>query len=122
MKKSLNQEAWIMGTIAIMVSFLSLLDGRGTRDCSSVRAILTSCSNFIYNGTPDPMPGSQCCDVLVNLKNMAEFTSNNRELLCRCLMDLISTYNSNATAIATIPGFCGVSLGFTIDPNTDCNL
>ncbi|KAJ4956377.1 hypothetical protein NE237_013160 [Protea cynaroides] len=114
---SLNQEAWVMGTLA-MVSFLTLIDG--TSDCTRVTTLLSTCSRFISSGRPDPVPGSPCCNYLVSLKNLAESTSN-QVLLCRCFMGLIVAYNTNATAIATIPGFCGVFLGFTVDPNTDCN-
>ncbi|XP_042510056.1 putative non-specific lipid-transfer protein 14 [Macadamia integrifolia] len=116
--KSLNKEVWVMVIIAI-VSFLFLVGG--TSDCTTVAALLTTCSNFISYGTPDPVPGSSCCNALVSLKIMAESTRSNQKLLCRCLMGLIITYNTNATAIATMPGLCGVSIGFTIDPNTNCN-
>ncbi|KAL8141524.1 hypothetical protein V2J09_014556 [Rumex salicifolius] len=89
-------------------------------DCTTVTQLLSTCSVFISYGSPDPLPGSPCCDAVTGLDNLASSVENRREV-CRCLMGLIATYNPSSTALATLPGFCGVSLGFTIDPNTDCN-
>ncbi|TXG70861.1 hypothetical protein EZV62_005796 [Acer yangbiense] len=89
-------------------------------DCATVTTLLSSCTTFITYGTPDPIPGSPCCDAMFSL-NLAADSTDSRRFICRCLMGLITTYNPNATAIATLPGFCGVTLGFTVDPNTDCN-
>ncbi|KAG5230654.1 non-specific lipid-transfer protein [Salix suchowensis] len=90
-------------------------------DCTTVTGFLSACSTFINYGTPDPLPGSPCCDSMVSLDVIAE-SGNNRRCICQCLMALINNYNPNATVIATLPGFCGVSLGFVLDPNTDCSL
>ncbi|KAH8492416.1 hypothetical protein POPTR_012G139700v4 [Populus trichocarpa] len=89
-------------------------------DCTTVTGFLTACSTFITYGTPDPLPGSPCCDSMMSLNVIAE-SGNDRRSICLCLMGLITTYNPNATAIATLPGFCGLSLGFILDPNTDCS-
>ncbi|XAR66219.1 hypothetical protein NMG60_11012369 [Bertholletia excelsa] len=89
-------------------------------DCTIVTGLISACSTFVTYGSPDPMPGSPCCDAISTLDTLSS-SMDNRQSVCGCLMGLITTYNTNATAIATLPGFCGVSLGFTIDPNTDCN-
>lgn len=89
-------------------------------DCTTVTTLISSCSSFIVHGFPDPMPGSPCCEG-VNSLNVIADTADNKQSVCRCLMGLISTYHTNATAIATVPGFCGVALGFVIDPTTDCS-
>lgn len=88
-------------------------------DCTIVTSLISACSTFVTYGSPDPIPGSPCCVAMTSLNNLAD-SGDNIRTVCRCLMELISTYSPNATAIATLPGFCGVSLGFTIDPNTDC--
>ncbi|CAI9767655.1 unnamed protein product [Fraxinus pennsylvanica] len=93
--------------------------GMAVVDCTTITALISACSSFVTYGVPDPVPGSPCCIAMTSLNSMAD-TSDNRRGVCWCLMDLITTYNPNATAIATLPGFCGVYLGFTIDPNTDC--
>ncbi|KAL3650481.1 Non-specific lipid-transfer protein 14 [Castilleja foliolosa] len=88
-------------------------------DCSTVTALISACSSFVMYGSPDPIHGSPCCVAMTSLNNLAD-SGDNRRSVCRCVMDLIAAHSSNATAIATLPGFCGVSLGFAIDPNTDC--
>nr|GMC61968.1 putative non-specific lipid-transfer protein 14 [Ipomoea batatas] len=93
--------------------------GGGGIDCATVKALVSACSSFVMYGSPDPIPGSPCCVAMLSLSNLADSTDN-RQIVCRCVMDLITTYNPNATSIATLPGFCGVSIGFIIDPNTDC--
>ncbi|KAH6770858.1 Bifunctional inhibitor/lipid-transfer protein/seed storage 2S albumin superfamily protein [Perilla frutescens var. hirtella] len=89
-------------------------------DCTTVTALVSSCSSFVANGSPDPIPGSPCCVAMTTLNSVAA-SGDNRRTVCRCVMELVASNNPNATAIATLPGLCGVSLGFTIDPNTDCD-
>ncbi|KAH7537987.1 putative non-specific lipid-transfer protein 14 [Ziziphus jujuba] len=105
--------------VVILISWASWVHS-STPECSTIIGLFSACSTFITYGSPDPLPGSPCCDAMSSLHIMAD-TTENRRFVCRCLMGLITTYNPNATAIATLPGFCGLSLGFTIDPNTDCN-
>ncbi|VVB17655.1 unnamed protein product [Arabis nemorensis] len=90
-------------------------------ECAAVGTLISSCTEFVNYGYPDPIPGSSCCDSMTLLGTYSD-SSEKRRWLCDCFMDLINIYNSNATAISTLSGFCGVVLGFTIDPNTDCNL
>lgn len=111
-------------TILVLINVLVFLTWAAAAsdsiDCTIVTSLLSACSNFISHGSPDPIPGSPCCDAVVSLNHLADSKDNQRSV-CRCLMGLISTYNPNATAIATLPGFCGIFLGFTIAPDTDCN-
>ncbi|KAI4351790.1 hypothetical protein L6164_006107 [Bauhinia variegata] len=107
--------------IGLMMLLLSATFVSAVVECATVSLLFSACSNFLSYGSPDPFPGSPCCDAMKGLNVIAANSSDNTQSLCRCLMGLIATYNPNAIAIATLPGFCGVSLGFTIDPNTDCN-
>ncbi|OVA14143.1 Peptidase S54 [Macleaya cordata] len=77
----------------------------GEIECSTVTALVATCSNFITYGVPDPTPGTPCCDALMSLENMANDSSDNRRSVCRCIMGLVTTYNPNATAIATLPAY-----------------
>ncbi|XP_074294204.1 putative non-specific lipid-transfer protein 14 [Silene latifolia] len=90
-------------------------------DCPTVTQLLSTCSAFITFGTPDPLPGSPCCDAMVGLSHLGDSTEN-RQSICKCIMGLIDTYDPNSTAIATLPGYCGVSLGFIVEPNIDCSM
>lgn len=108
--------------VAVAVIFLCVvgLSGGSPTECTTVTALVSSCSSFVTLGSPDPIPGSPCCVAMTTLNQLAS-SGDNRRSVCRCVMDLINSNTPNATAIATLPGFCGVSLGFTIDPNTDCD-
>ncbi|XP_011030084.1 PREDICTED: putative non-specific lipid-transfer protein 14 [Populus euphratica] len=109
----------IMTRVLLLLLFSWAMIVAADVDCTTVTGFLTACSTFITYGTPDPLPGSPCCDSMMSLGVIAE--SGNDRSICQCLMGLITTYNPNATAIATLPGFCGLSLGFILDPNTDCS-
>ncbi|KAK4350822.1 hypothetical protein RND71_030135 [Anisodus tanguticus] len=107
----------------VMVLGVALIihEAGADEECSIVTALVSACSSFVNYGMPDPIPGEPCCVAMMSLSNVASSTGvETRQAVCRCMMDLITTYNPNSTAIATLPGFCGVSLGFTIDPNTEC--
>nr|XP_023885606.1 putative non-specific lipid-transfer protein 14 [Quercus suber] len=104
--------------LLMLLSIASLLSAAD--ECSDVTALVSTCSTFITYGSPDPFPGSPCCDAMMSL-DLISNSIDNRRYVCTCLMSVITTYNPNGTAIANLPGFCGVSFGFTVDPNTDCN-
>ncbi|KAF7146844.1 hypothetical protein RHSIM_Rhsim03G0178300 [Rhododendron simsii] len=113
--------------VVVMVIGIAMLLSRAAAvttpiDCTTVVGLISACNTFVTYGSPDPMPGSPCCDAVGSLNSVADSTADGRQMVCNCLMGLITTYSPNATAIATLPGFCGVSLGFTIEPNTDCDL
>ncbi|KAL7003315.1 hypothetical protein U1Q18_004473 [Sarracenia purpurea var. burkii] len=108
----------VMGVVVTILWRAVLV--RSAIDCTTVVSLVSTCSTFVTYGSPDPIPGSPCCEAVGSLNSLVDST-NNRQSLCRCLMGLITTYNPDATAIATLPGFCGVFLGFTIEPYTDCN-
>ncbi|CAL5343959.1 unnamed protein product [Camellia sinensis] len=111
----------VVAMIAVVFMLLSkLVSVKAEIDCATVTLLVSACSMFVRYGSPDPFPGSPCCEAVGRLNGLAD-SSEDRQSVCRCFMGLI-TNSANATAIATLPGFCGVFLGFTIDPNTDCNL
>ncbi|XP_057481371.1 putative non-specific lipid-transfer protein 14 [Actinidia eriantha] len=114
------EKAKVMAMMGVLMLVSRAASVSAVIDCTTVVALISACSTFVTYGSPDPIPRSPCCDAVGSLDSLAD-TADDRQSVCRCLMDLITTYKPNATAIATLPGFCGVSLGFIIDPNTDCN-
>ncbi|XP_010548835.1 PREDICTED: putative non-specific lipid-transfer protein 14 [Tarenaya hassleriana] len=90
-------------------------------DCGAVGTLIATCTEYVNYGYPDPIPGSRCCDSMNVLSMYSSDSTASKRWLCHCFIHLITLYNPNATAIATLSGFCGVVLGFTVDPNTDCN-
>ncbi|KAL6005607.1 hypothetical protein ACLOJK_006177 [Asimina triloba] len=116
-----------MGRKVMMIFALSvLLCTRVARvtsdvDCNAVASLVSSCSSFITHGAPQPSIGSACCHSVVSLDGMADSTQNRRSV-CRCLMSLVASYNPNPTALASLPGICGIpDLGFSIPSVVDCN-
>lgn len=90
-------------------------------DCTTVLSLISGCSNFVEFGDPEPLLGTPCCDGVTNMYKVASDSIENRRSTCNCMMGFITMYNPNATAVARLPGLCGVSLGFTIDPATACD-
>lgn len=119
-KPSFNLIA-IVDVLLIIVSCATWTIEATTVDCPTVTQMLNTCSVFISYGSPDPLPDSPCCNAVLGLSNISD-SGENRQSICKCIMGLIAAYSPDATSIATLPGFCGVSLGFTIDPNTNCDI
>ncbi|CAI0546938.1 unnamed protein product [Linum tenue] len=115
----LNLAATAFGVVTLLLFGAAAAAG-GALDCTTVTGLISACSAFITYGSPDPLPGSPCCEAMTTLGTVAETGGSSGGGVCRCLLGLIATYNPNATAIATLPGFCGIDMGFIIDPNTDC--
>ncbi|KVI10151.1 Bifunctional inhibitor/plant lipid transfer protein/seed storage helical domain-containing protein [Cynara cardunculus var. scolymus] len=89
-------------------------------DCLTVASLISSCSDFVKNGTPYPYQGSPCCDAMTTLGYLA-YADFNLRSMCLCFIGIITSYGSRAAiAVGTLPGFCGVSFGFLVDPETDC--
>lgn len=109
--------------LALLLVFLALLveSQPPLTDCSTVTALIYTCSPYITYGFPEPVPGTPCCDAMTTMNMIEAAEPADGHTVCRCLMGLITAYSPNASAIAALPGLCGVSLGFTISPTTDCN-
>ncbi|XP_077242584.1 putative non-specific lipid-transfer protein 14 [Tasmannia lanceolata] len=115
-------KGWAIGVVMMGVVMLLSCGASAisTVECSTVTSLISNCSDFVTHGSPDPAVGSPCCNAVLSLNKIGN-TVDNRRSVCSCLMGLIATYNPNATAMATLPSLCGISLGFTIEPTTDCN-
>ncbi|GAB2294049.1 hypothetical protein Dimus_028265 [Dionaea muscipula] len=123
-KMSNDRMISVVGMISLMLTLVCwgnlVLVVVATVDCTTVTQMLSTCSTFITYGSPDPIPGSPCCDAVSSLNNLGNLAEDRRSV-CHCFMGLVATYNPSSTALATLPGFCGVSLGFVVEPNTDCS-
>ncbi|CAD6270635.1 unnamed protein product [Miscanthus lutarioriparius] len=87
--------------------------------CGQVGSSLAPCIPYA-TGKATALPAS-CCTGVRNL-NSAARTSSDRQAACRCLKTLANSVKSvNMGTVATIPGKCGVSVGFPISMSTDCN-
>ncbi|KAH7659524.1 Plant non-specific lipid-transfer protein/Par allergen protein [Dioscorea alata] len=89
--------------------------------CDVISSLLYSCENFVVHGPPEMAVSSECCGGLLHLANISGKSILARRFICSCIVSLIDDYGPNATTIASLPGLCGVYLGFPLDPNIDCN-
>ncbi|KAI4378136.1 hypothetical protein MLD38_015661 [Melastoma candidum] len=91
-------------------------------DCSTITALVFTCSIYIADETLVPVQGTPCCDAMTTLYLLSREPPVNRRIICSCFMDLIHAHNSSVSMIAALPGICGFSLGFMISAYTDCNI
>ncbi|KAF7820913.1 putative non-specific lipid-transfer protein 14 [Senna tora] len=89
-------------------------------ECSVVTQAFSACSAFITFGSPEPVPGTPCCDAVSGLNIISNDSSSidEKRAACRCLLGLIASYDPNFS-VAILPGLCGVSLGFIVQPDTN---
>ncbi|XP_044378424.1 non-specific lipid-transfer protein 4 [Triticum aestivum] len=93
-------------------------------DCDTVTSLLTGCATFVTRGqsvAPLPAPGTPCCEGVDGLYAVAADSPDNWRSVCRCMAGLVRRYWSNASAIALLPGLCGVSPVATAHAVTYCN-
>ncbi|KAI3425386.1 uncharacterized protein J3R85_010294 [Psidium guajava] len=102
-------------TTVMIASLLFLGAAEAAVDCATATALVSACSTFIAYGTPDPYPGTPCCDAMTTLNMVAE-PLEDRHAVCTCVMGLIDAYSPNATAIATLAGSAGSILGSASAP------
>lgn len=122
MAAAVTSSSAVAAVVAVALLLLLPRGGRGAEgliDCSTVLTLVSSCTEYITYGVPSPAAGTACCNAVASLHTIAN-SADNRRSACSCLMAIITTYNPNATAVGRLPGLCGISLGFTVDPNTDC--
>ncbi|CAI0476050.1 unnamed protein product [Linum tenue] len=92
--------------------------GEGALTCGQVGTGVASCLSYVMGKGP-LTPG--CCSGIKSI-NAAARTTADRQQACRCLKDIAASAKSiNFGLAAGIPGKCGVSVGFPINPSVDCN-
>ncbi|KAM0843622.1 hypothetical protein ACQ4PT_057590 [Festuca glaucescens] len=102
------------------------LSASSSLDCGTVTSLLAGCAAFVRRGpgaAPLPGPGpalTPCCDGVTSLYAVAADSADNWRSVCRCMAGLVRQYWSNASAIAVLPGLCGVSPVSTAHAVTYC--
>ncbi|KAG8080657.1 hypothetical protein GUJ93_ZPchr0007g3311 [Zizania palustris] len=101
---------------------LSSAESASSLDCGTVTSLLAGCTSFVlhYDGAAPaaappqlllpllPAPGTACCDGVVILYAVAADSGDNWRAVCRCMAGFVRQHSSNASAIAMLPGLCGV--------------
>ncbi|KAK1270921.1 Non-specific lipid-transfer protein 2A [Acorus gramineus] len=106
-------------TLAILAVIAALLLVAGPREteaaisCGQVAGFITPCVPYAQKGGPI---SPRCCSGVRGLNGAAR-TTMDRQQACTCLKSLA---RGNLPYATSIPSKCGVSVPYSISPNTDC--
>nr|ACM78619.1 non-specific lipid-transfer protein type 1 [Tamarix hispida] len=84
--------------------------------CSSVTKQLTPCLSYLTSGGA---PTAACCGGVKSLNGMASMSTPDRQATCNCLK--AASKGINLQNAVSLPAKCGVKIGYSISPNTDCS-
>lgn len=114
----LNSRKTPQAVVAVLVAAALLASSASAAiTCGQVGSSLAPCIPYA-TGRASALPAS-CCSGVKSL-NSAARTSADRQAACRCLKSLANSVKSvNMGTVATIPGKCGVSVGFPISMSTE---
>ncbi|CAI9758845.1 unnamed protein product [Fraxinus pennsylvanica] len=86
--------------------------------CGTVVNSLRPCLSYVQGGSSVP---PTCCSGIKSLYAAAK-TKADRQGVCGCLKTLAASFKGiNYSKAAGLPGKCGVSIAYKIDPSTDCS-
>ncbi|KAL5714702.1 hypothetical protein ACHQM5_016626 [Ranunculus cassubicifolius] len=101
-----------MMAIACMVVFAPHTEAL---TCGQVASSLSSCIPYLRSGGAVPPP---CCGGVRSLNSAAKSTAD-RQAACACLKQLGKSVNQGNAA--SLPGKCGVKIGYPISQSVDCS-
>ncbi|KAI9153001.1 hypothetical protein LWI28_004263 [Acer negundo] len=85
--------------------------------CGQVASNISPCLGYIRATSPLT---PTCCNGVRSLNGAAR-TTPDRQQACQCLKSFASGISINYNLASGLPGKCGVSIPYTISPNTDCS-
>lgn len=86
--------------------------------CSAVTKNIASCVAYLKGGSS---PSDACCTGVKTLKNLAS-TPADKKTACNCLKSAASSIKGLVEKnAAALPDSCGVSISYSISPQTDCS-
>ena len=86
--------------------------------CSDVIKDLRPCINYLRSGSG--APPSPCCDGASSLASAATTTAD-KQTACNCLKSAAKSISLKPELAKALPGNCGITLPFQVDPNVDCS-
>ncbi|XP_076893467.1 non-specific lipid-transfer protein 8-like [Bidens hawaiensis] len=99
------------------LAMLSVPSSDAAITCSTVIKDLQPCVNYLKSGSGMPPPA--CCSGAKALVAATTATDDKRAA-CTCLQKVSGSINPNPALAKSLPGNCGISLGFTISTSVDC--
>ncbi|GLJ47362.1 hypothetical protein SUGI_0999660 [Cryptomeria japonica] len=86
--------------------------------CSTVTSDLSPCLSYVTGGSSQPSGG--CCSGVRTL-NAAASTTPDRRAACSCIKTIAnSAPGFRWDRAGSLPGQCGVNVGFPITPSVNC--
>ncbi|XP_071721326.1 non-specific lipid-transfer protein 8-like [Rutidosis leptorrhynchoides] len=105
----------VIATISLLVVFVPSSNAAIT--CGTVIQDVAPCVSYLRSGGGMPPPG--CCSGAKALAAAASTTAD-RQAACQCLKSASQRLNPNPSLAQSLPGKCGINLGFTISSSVDC--
>ena len=90
-------------------------------NCNSLVLSLAPCVSYVIGS--ETSPSTSCCSGVESFQQQTQNPRANHIAGCNCIKNEISSISSQYIArLATLPSTCGVSLGYTISSNINCDL
>ena len=88
--------------------------------CGTVTSNLIKCVPYLTGKAPSAPP--VCCNGVKALYGATKNSRVDRVTTCNCIVRTAKTIpNINAAKVSSLPSKCGVNLGYSPSPTTNCN-
>ncbi|XP_074311896.1 non-specific lipid-transfer protein-like [Silene latifolia] len=89
--------------------------------CAVVENNLKPCIGHLKSQDSQATPPADCCSGVKSVKAQADSTGE-RKAVCQCMKDMATKVGGiNYDLAAKLASQCGVTMSYTINPNTDCS-
>ena len=107
--------------ILVVVLALALITStEAAISCGTVTSNLIKCVPYL-TGKASSLPAI-CCNGVKTLYGATKNSRADRITACNCVVRTAKTIpNINAASVSSLPGKCGVNLGYSPSPTTNCN-
>ena len=119
MRSSASVKGLILALVLVVVVVLSASSSsEAAITCSDVVNDLRPCATYLSSGSGKPPPA--CCSGAKALAAAAS-TSADRKSACNCIKTAAKSLTIKSDLAQSLPSNCGISIPFSISPNTDCS-
>ncbi|KAL6981570.1 hypothetical protein U1Q18_023196, partial [Sarracenia purpurea var. burkii] len=119
MIKSSDQAAPFMAILLLLSTLLASKCLVSAITCGDVVRDIGPCVNYLTKSSSG-LPPAACCAGAKSLASATTTTADKRAA-CNCMKSASQKVSVNPSLAKALPGNCGISLGFTVDPNIDCS-
>lgn len=114
--KSFSQAVPLMATLVLIL--LVSPSSVAAVTCGDVLRNISPCVGYLKSS--GGAPPATCCAGAKALAAACTTTAD-KQTACGCLKTASKSMNVNPDLAKGLPGKCGISLGFSVDPNIDCS-